>query len=104
MNLLMSVSQWEREVIGERTRQALQFKKSQGQRIGGIPYGFQLATDGKHLEQCANEQKVLARIRKMRMSGCSLREIAEELNRSGCATRRGSGWHHVYVAGVLKAA
>jgi DNA invertase Pin-like site-specific DNA recombinase len=32
MNLLASVSRWEREVIGERTREALQHLKAQGKR------------------------------------------------------------------------
>ncbi|HYW45190.1 MAG TPA: recombinase family protein [Bryobacteraceae bacterium] len=104
MNLLISVSQWEREVIGERTRQALQFKKSLGQRIGGIPYGFQLAPDGKHLEPTAAEQFVLTRIRLLRSQGYSLRAIAHNLNGDGYTTRKGTAWHHVYVDEMLKAA
>ena len=73
MNLLMSVSQWEREVIGERTRQALQYKKSIGQRIGGIPFGLKLAADGKHFDKNAAEQSALARIRLLRSQGYTLR-------------------------------
>jgi site-specific DNA recombinase len=34
MNLLASVSQWEREVIGERTKDALQELKAQGKKLG----------------------------------------------------------------------
>ena len=34
LNLLISVSQWEREVIGERTSCALQHKKSLGIKLG----------------------------------------------------------------------
>jgi site-specific DNA recombinase len=48
-------SHWERETIGERTRQALQYKKSVGRWIGGIPYGHKLAADSKHLEPAAAE-------------------------------------------------
>src|SRR5215472_10094537 len=43
MNVLMSVAQWEREAIGERTREALRHKQAQGQRVGNVPYGFMLA-------------------------------------------------------------
>ena len=32
LNVMASVSQWEREAIGERTRDALRHKKAQGQR------------------------------------------------------------------------
>jgi len=104
MNLLMSVSQWEREVIGERTRQALQFKKSMGQRIGGIPFGYRLASDGKHLERCEAEQAILCRMQNLRARHYTLREICDELNRSGYTTRKGSAWHHVYIGEMLKAA
>ena len=33
LNILMTVAQWERETIGERTRDALRYKKTQHQRI-----------------------------------------------------------------------
>jgi hypothetical protein len=36
LNVLTSVAQWEREAIGERTSQALQYKKGQGERVGTI--------------------------------------------------------------------
>ncbi len=38
MNLLASVSQWERKVIGERTRDALQHMKAQGKRYSYMVY------------------------------------------------------------------
>ncbi|MCK7581728.1 MAG: recombinase family protein [Chromatiales bacterium] len=40
LNILGSVSQWERETIGERTRDAMRHKQAQGEYIGGEPpYG-----------------------------------------------------------------
>ena len=39
LNVLMSVLQWEREAISERTSTALQHKKAVGERVGSIPYG-----------------------------------------------------------------
>ena len=45
-----AVSQWEREAIGERTRDALHHKKLKGERVGNIPFGYRLAIDRKHLE------------------------------------------------------
>src|SRR6267142_2682368 len=51
LNVLASVSQWEREAIGERTSAAMQHKASQGQYTGGHPpFGWRLAGDGEHLE------------------------------------------------------
>ena len=61
INMLISVSQWEREAIGERTRCAMQFKKRNGECVGNIQYGFRIADDGKHLAADPLEQKVIAR-------------------------------------------
>ena len=43
LNVLASVSQWEREVIGERTSAAMQHMRNQNQYTGGKPpYGYDL--------------------------------------------------------------
>ena len=46
LNVLMSVAQWERETIGERTKDALQHKIRNGERCGKVRFGFRLADDG----------------------------------------------------------
>ncbi len=103
LNVMASVSQWEREAIGERTREALQHKKAQGERVGTIPFGYQLGADGRRLDPNPDEQQIVALIRECRDGGYSLRAIAGELNRQGYLTRRGSVWRHQYIAGVLAA-
>jgi DNA invertase Pin-like site-specific DNA recombinase len=40
INIMTAVSQWEREAIGERTRDAMQHKGSNGQRVGNLAYGY----------------------------------------------------------------
>jgi site-specific DNA recombinase len=60
---MTSVSQWEREAIGEHTRDAMNHKRSNGERAGNIAYGYRLASDGEHLELDPQEQAVLAAIR-----------------------------------------
>jgi len=104
LNIMVSVSQWEREAIGERTRDAMRFKKTSGERVGTIAFGFQLSADRVHLEENAAEQEILARIRELREAGYTLRDIAAELNGQGFRTRKGSAWKHEYVFGILKAA
>ena len=98
----MSVAQWEREAIGERTREALRHKKASGQRVGTLPYGFQLAKDGRTLEPRRDEQRTLEIVCAGRRAGRSLRAIADELNARGLRTRRGTAWKHQYVAGILR--
>ena len=87
-----AVSQWEREAIGERTRDALRHKRGKGERVGNIGFGYRLAADGVHVEPDPTEQASLAAIRKLRLGGHSLRAIAGTLNESGHRTRRGTQW------------
>ena len=103
LNVLMSVSQWEREAIGERTRDALAFKRSRSERIGPTPYGFDLAEDGVHLVENAAEQAVSAEIRKLAAGGMSRSAIARDLNGRGLTTKQGKRWSHTHVGRVLKA-
>jgi site-specific DNA recombinase len=103
LNIMVSVSQWEREAIGERTRVAMSFKKAQGERVGEIPFGYRLAADGIHLEAEPTEQEIIARIRALSQDGLSTRRIAERLNRDGFRTRRGGAWRFQYVAAILRA-
>ena len=50
LNIMTAVSQWEREAIGERTRDALSHKRGKGERVGNLAFGYRLAGDGQHLE------------------------------------------------------
>ena len=103
LNIMTSVSQWEREAIGERTRDAMRHKRSNGERVGNIPYGYRLAADGRHLEKDPGEQAVLTEIRRLRRKGATLRGIAATLNRRTLRTRRGTAWRLESVARALKA-
>jgi DNA invertase Pin-like site-specific DNA recombinase len=103
LNIMTAVSQWEREAIGERTRDALSHKRRNGERVGNIAYGFRLAGDGAHVEPDLSEQAILARIRELRPT-YSLRRIATLLNQDGYRTRRGTPWRLESVARVLKSA
>ena len=103
LNIMTAVSQWEREAIGERTRDAMRHKRSNGERVGNIPYGYRLAADGRHLEEDPSEQTVLAEIRRFRREGATLRGIAAALNHRAFQTRRGTAWRLESVARALKA-
>ncbi|NCB40478.1 MAG: recombinase family protein [Erysipelotrichia bacterium] len=92
LNVLGSVSQWEREANGERVKAALSVKKGAGERVGTIPYGFDLAADGVALVENADEQNTLKIIRKLRSEGLSLRKIGAELDKRGISTKKGGKW------------
>jgi len=99
--LLLAAQEWEREAIGERTRDAMRHKKANGERVGTLQYGYRLKADGVQLEPDEAEQAVLSRIGELRASGLSVRAIAAELNREGFRTRRGTEWRHQYVASLI---
>lgn len=104
LNMLMSVSQWEREAISERTRAALQHKRSKGERVGQIPYGYRVAADGVRLERHEGEQRIIEIIGELRGAGMSLRGIVDELNRHNASAARGHRWHLTSVARIARAA
>jgi DNA invertase Pin-like site-specific DNA recombinase len=104
LNIMVSVSQWEREAIGERTRDAMHHKRANGERVGTVPFGYRAAVDGVHIEAEPAEQASMGRIREMKAAGFTVRKVAAELNRQGFTTRRGTPWRFQYVAGVLRAA
>jgi DNA invertase Pin-like site-specific DNA recombinase len=101
LNVLLSVSQWEREAIGERTRDALQHKIANGERCGKVRFGYDLAPDGKMLVPNPAEQAAIELISKLRAAGKSLRGIAAELNRRGIGTKQGGQWLFTTVKGIL---
>ena len=102
LNIMTAVRQWEREAIGERTREALNHKRNRGERTGNIPFGSRLAADGKHLEPDSTEQAALAELRRLRNEGKAMRKIAANLNERAYRTRRGTPWRLESVARVLK--
>jgi DNA invertase Pin-like site-specific DNA recombinase len=86
-NLVVSVSQWEAEITGQRTREALAAKAARGEAFGGAP----LITGGLAEE-----------IRGLRAGGLTLRAICADLERRGVPTPRGGRvWRPSSLQGVL---
>jgi DNA invertase Pin-like site-specific DNA recombinase len=101
--LIDSFAEYERALIAARTRAALQAKRRKGERVSGIiPFGYDLAQDGRTLKPKAREQAMIASIRALRAAGGSLREVAEEMNKRGARTRSGRPWRFEYVRNVLR--
>ncbi len=101
-NLVNAFAQYERALIGARTKAALAVRKAKGKRVGGIPYGFRLAADGETLEPNPTEQTVVRIVKTMRKKGGTLRAIANELTRRALATRTGGYWHVQTISNILR--
>ncbi len=102
LNMQITIAQWERETIGERTKAALQHKIKNGERCGRIRYGFDLAVDGKTLIPNTMEQQAIELMHEWRQAGWPLRSIAEELTVLGVPTKDGKPWGHGTVRTILK--
>jgi DNA invertase Pin-like site-specific DNA recombinase len=85
--VLAGVAQWERRIIGQRTRDALAIKRAEGVRLGrprSVP------------------PRVVASIRRARIRGDTLTAIANRLNARGEPTAHGGRrWYPATVRGVL---
>lgn len=80
--------EFERNSISERTRMAMQFKKSRGERVGTVPFGWDAR--GKKLVANDVEQRVIKRMLELRAEGQSLRVIAKWLEKCGVKTKTGN--------------
>jgi len=99
LNVLMSVAQWEREAIGERTSTALRQKQSQGQHVGSPAYGYEMLD--KQLVKVASEYEAIALVKELKANGATLQQIADELNTQGIKTKRGGQWYPTTIKNLL---
>lgn len=100
LNVLASVSEWEREAIGERTSAALQHKIANGEHVGSPALGFDMV-DGV-LTKNLDESATLDRIRALAAEGRTLRDIPAVLAAEGHKTKRGGDWHPQTVSRAIK--
>jgi DNA invertase Pin-like site-specific DNA recombinase len=101
LNIMMTVAQWEREAIGERTRDALKFKARRGERVGQIPFGSRLDPDGMTLVEDADEQATIRLVEQLRAQGLSCSKVAAELNERGIKSKGNGRWYETTVRRVL---
>lgn len=102
LSLLTVLSQWERELVGERTAAALAHLRATGRVYGHTPLGFQ-AIDGLLVEDPA-EARTVAEVRRLHAEGASLRRICAEMKAAGHPTKKGGSWRPSTVQAILKRA
>jgi len=100
LNIMASLAQMERDLIAERTRDALQHKIRKGERAGQIPYGFTLSPDGKTLIPNIEEQRTISLIRELVGKGYSYRAVCRELETRNIRPV-GKAWHHQTIRNIL---
>lgn len=80
LRTLASLAEMERDLIIERTRDALTHKRQVGEWVGRVPFGFRL--EGVQLVEDPDAQAKIIRVKRLRRQGISLREIAQRLSLS----------------------
>ena len=100
MNILATIAQWERDIISERTRDAMQFMKNGLKLVGAVPYGFD-SSDGE-LSPNSEEMEILRNVFKLRRKRKSYQKISDYLNRKKVPSKNGGKWYPKTVMGVLK--
>ncbi|HUX03096.1 MAG TPA: recombinase family protein [Phycisphaerae bacterium] len=102
--VMAGMAELERNLTGQRTRDALQFKRAAGERVGRIPYGLDLdPADGVHLHPNPQEQEAIARMVEWRGRGWSYARIATRLEAEGIPAKNGPRWHRKVVRSILLA-
>lgn len=87
--LLASVGELEKNVIGERVKTALHYKKMNFQVYNHVPYGFTRKSKlDKRLYPNLKETAVLLQIKEWRQQGWSYHRIAATLNAQGVPTKK----------------
>lgn len=105
VRLMAVLAQEEREMIGVRTKAALQAAKARGTVLGGWKGGpvvdGRLGTAAVQAKADAFAADVGPMVREMNGRGLSLRQIAAELTGEGIRTPRGGQWTAAAVRSVL---
>lgn len=100
--LLAVMAEFERDQISERVTGAMQYKKSKGERVGSIPYGFSLHGNGKDLIKNEIEQEIIKIVENLHRDDFSLNKIAAYLNNSEHQPR-GKKWYPQTIKRILAA-
>jgi site-specific DNA recombinase len=102
LTLFGGLAQMDRELIGERTRSALAYKRSNGQPTSHPPLGFRANGNRERMVPVPEELEIVRQILDLWRSGTSYRAIAAKLNENGAPTKQGARWYHGTVARVVQ--
>jgi hypothetical protein len=90
-----------RLVAVEWQREAEAAEPEPAPRMEETPFGVRVAGDCEHLEENPQEMQFLLTMMELIIQDVSIVKIAEELNRKGYRTRKGSEWGPVAVFNML---
>lgn len=107
LNILTTFAQWERQVLSQRTCEAMGFLKANGVPLGRLPYGYYYTggtgeNNRKLICEHAPEQLIIRRMVALREGLVTLQAICDFLNDDGVTTQRGGLWKPGSVDKIIK--
>jgi DNA invertase Pin-like site-specific DNA recombinase len=105
IHILAAVAQHEREMISQRTKDALAAAKARGKVLGGpkLREAQQISLRQRQAQADQRARNIVPIIKDCQRAGLTtFRAIAEALNNRGVATARGGAWHASTVRDALR--
>jgi len=117
IGLMGVLAQKERKDISDRTKASLRYKISKNERIGMVPYGYQICPttlvptkdkQGKvemklgYLIEEPKEKEILTEMCHLFDEGLSFRQIADVLKEQGHVNRKGKPFQHMSLYRILR--
>jgi len=100
LTIIGAMSQMERDLIAERTKEALQYKKNKFQAYSPTPLGFD-REDG-HIASNQKELKIVTLMKKLKRKGLSYQAIINKLNEKDVPTKNKKSWSKSTIWGILR--
>jgi DNA invertase Pin-like site-specific DNA recombinase len=99
-DIIRVVAGFERSITQFRIKAALAAKKARGERVGAIPFGYELG-DNRKLRPLDHEQQVVLKMIEYRKEGLSMAKVAKKLTDQGLLNR-GRKWGDNSLFNALK--
>lgn len=104
LTVLAAAAEMERGQIKIRCSSGREKHRAEGKRIGEIPFGWTLDTDGETLIEVAEEQQAIILVHDLRSQGQTLQQIANRLDELGYKPKKGGAWTTNVIHKILKKA
>lgn len=99
--VLAVLAEFERDLVSERTTDALAQKRAQNRRISGhAPFGHSIAADGKTLVPDAGEQATIEMMMQLRAGGLGFEDIARDLDSRNIRARCGNRFNRKVIRDI----
>lgn len=102
LELQAMLAQREIRVLRKRVKEKLSFKKKNGYRTGGIPYGYSVDSEKRIIINESEKEIVHLMLDLKYRKFMTYQEIANELNKSGIPKRSGCAWEQSAVFRILR--